>query len=533
MEKYVLALDQGTTSSRAILFDAAGVVRGVAQQEVPQLYPQPGWVEHDPRDLWTTQLDVASRVLSDNHVPSSSIAAIGITNQRETTLLWDRGTGKPVANAIVWQDRRTSAQCAALRAAGLEALFRQRTGLPIDPYFSGTKLQWLLDNVSGVRARAEHGELAFGTVDSYLMWRLSEGAIHATDVSNASRTLLFDIRLAEWDEELLEILGIPRSLLPVVRPSSHVYGETAATIFGAPIPIAGVAGDQQAATFGQACHTPGMVKNTYGTGSFLLMNTGSVPRFSEHGLLTTVAWQLDFPGAAPAEARITGMAGPGSNAVYARSSSTSDGRPGSTALCYGLEGSVFVTGAAVQWLRDELQIIDSSADIEALAASTPDSGGVVFVPAFTGLGTPYWDPYARGAILGLTRGVGRAHIARAALEAVCFHTADVVEAMQADAGLPLRELRVDGGMTANNMLLQMQADTLGVPVVRPTITETTALGAAFLAGLAVGFWRDLPQIAQLWKADRVFEPGLDGARREEMLAGWRRAVARTRDWATD
>ena len=512
MARYILALDQGTTSSRAILFDEAGAVRGVEQQEFEQRYPQPGWVEHAPEDIWTSQVAVVSRLLRTQSVSASEIAAIGITNQRETTVLWERSTGRPVADAIVWQDRRTAARCADLRSAGYEPLFHSRTGLPIDPYFSGTKLEWMLDNIPGLRERAEAGELAFGTVDTFLMWRLSNGAIHATDVSNASRTLLYNIVTGDWDEEILSLFRIPRALLPTVRPSSSYYGETSAELFGAAIPITGVAGDQQAATFGQACHAVGSVKNTYGTGSFLLMNTGAVPRFSSHGLLTTIAWQLEQPCGNTSD-----------DTKFARS------QP----VCYALEGSVFVTGAAVQWLRDELQIIRSSAEIEPLAGSVPHSGGVFFVPAFTGLGTPHWDPYARGTILGLTRGAGRAHLARATLEAVCFQTTDVVQAMETDSGTSLTELRVDGGMTVNNMLMQMQADILGVPVIRPRITETTALGAAYLAGLSIGYWDGLPQIAAQWSADRVFEPAIGKARREEMLNGWRRAVSRARDWATD
>jgi glycerol kinase len=524
MEKYILALDQGTTSSRAMLFDSAGAVRGMEQQEFEQRYPRPGWVEHAPEDIWASQIGVVTRLLRTRGVSVSEVAALGITNQRETTILWERSTGRPVANAIVWQDRRTAGQCAALRAAGHSGFFQERTGLPLDPYFSGTKVAWLLDNVEGLRDRAEAGEIAFGTVDSFLMWRLSDGAIHATDVSNASRTLLYNIVRGEWDADILALLNIPRALLPDVRPSSHIYGETAPALFGRPIPIAGVAGDQQAATFGQACHTPGTVKNTYGTGSFLLMNTGAAPRFSRHGLLTTIAWQLEGRPSEEREAAVRSAA-----AIADKPAAPAGREP----VCYALEGSVFVTGAAVQWLRDELQIIRTSAEIEPLAQSTPDSGGVYFVPAFTGLGAPYWDPYARGAILGLTRGVGRAHLARAALEAACFQTTDVVQSMEADSGIALRELRVDGGMTVNDTLLQMQADILGVPVVRPKVTETTALGAAYLAGLAVGYWRSAGQIAEQWVADRVFEPRSSEAQRAEALAGWHRAVARAREWATD
>ena len=519
-KRYILALDQGTTSSRAILFDAAGMVCGLEQQEFSQIYPAPGWVEHSHEQIWESQINAATRLLRTRCVSPIEIAAIGITNQRETTLVWERTTGRPISNAIVWQDRRTSDRCSELRSQGVEPLVRARTGLPIDPYFSATKLEWILNSDPDVRERAESGELAFGTVDSYLVYRLSDGAVHRTDVSNASRTLLFNIHTGDWDEDLLDIFRIPRAILPEVLPSSAYFGAT--SIFGAPIPITGVAGDQQAAAFGQACHSLGSVKNTYGTGSFLLMNTGSTPHKSSCGLLTTVAWQLGHgvgSSAAPAsepEAR-------GKSPTRQR-----DARP----LCYALEGSVFVTGAAVQWLRDELQIIKSAGEIEALALSAPDSGGIYFVPAFTGLGTPYWDPYARGTILGLTRGVGRAQLARATLEAVCFQTADVVEAMRADSGIPLQELKVDGGMTVNNTLLQMQADILGIPVIRPTVTETTARGAAFLAGLAVGFWTDEQQIVKMWSADRVFEPAIGDDQRIERMQGWRRAVSHALNWAT-
>ncbi len=503
MKRYVLALDQGTTSSRAILFDAAGTVCGVEQQEVPQHYPQPAWVEHAPEDIWTSQAGVVEKLLRTHAIAASAIAALGIANQRETTILWERATGRPVANAIVWQDRRTAPLCEQLRAEGSEPLFRARTGLPLDPYFSGTKIRWLLDATPGLRERAERGEIAFGTVDSFLLWRLTGGKVHATDVSNASRTLLFNLHTRTWDDDLLRLLDIPRALLPEIRPSSHLYGETEPSLFGAAIPIAGLAGDQQAATFGQACHSPGMAKNTYGTGCFLLMHTGTQPQMSQHGLLTTVGWELEADGATQ--------------------------RPPMT---YALEGSVFVAGAAVQWLRDELQIIRQASEIEALAASVPDSGGVVFVPAFVGLGAPYWDPGARGALSGLTRGTGRAHIARATLEAVCHQTYDVLEAMRADSGLAIRELRVDGGMTANDALLQMQADLLGATVIRPAVTETTALGAAYLAGLAVGFWQDTAQIAAQWRADAIFTPTISADRREFLRAQWRRAVARVRTEST-
>ncbi|MCS6775761.1 MAG: glycerol kinase GlpK [Chloroherpetonaceae bacterium] len=491
----ILALDQGTTSSRAILFDVTGAVRGIEQQEFPQHYPQAGWVEHDPEDLWFSQLNVAARVLHAAGVRPQEVRAIGIANQRETVVLWERATGRPVAPAIVWQDRRTTTLCEELRAQGLEPLFRERTGLPLDPYFSAPKVRWLLDHVPGLRARAERGEIAFGTVDTFLLWRLTGGAVHATDVSNAARTLLFDLHRRAWSEELIALMQIPPAMLPAVRPSSTLYGETVSDLFGAPIPIGSLVGDQQAATFGQACHAPGMVKNTYGTGCFLLMNTGARPQRSRHGLLTTVGWQVQ------------------------------------DAVTYALEGSVFVAGAAVQWLRDELQVIRTAAEIEALAASVPDSAGVYFVPAFAGLGAPYWDPCARGTVLGLTRGAGRAHLARAVLEAVCFQTGDVLDAMQADYGQPLTALRVDGGMTVNNTLLQMQADLLGIPVTRPAITETTALGAAYLAGLAVGLWQDVEQIGAQWQVDRVFTPQISGDERLSRRDAWHRAVERARNWS--
>lgn len=494
MASYILALDQGTTSSRAILFDSAGRVCGSEQAEYPQIYPQPGWVEHNPEAIWESQLGVAQRLLQNKQVSANEIAAIGITNQRETTILWDKRTGESVGNAIVWQDRRTSPLCEQLTTQGYANLFRNKTGLPLDPYFSGTKICWMLNNMAGLRERAERGEIAFGTVDSFLLWRLTGGRVHATDVSNASRTLLFNIHTLDWDDELLAILKIPRSLFPEVKPNSDHFGDTNVSLFGSAIPIGGMAGDQQAATFGQACHLPGMAKNTYGTGSFLLLNTGAEARTSANGLLTTVAWQL------------------GNTTTYA------------------LEGSVFITGAAVQWLRDELQITSSAHEIEALAASVPDNGGVYFVPAFVGLGTPYWDAHARGAILGLTRGTSRAHIARATLEAVCYQSRDVLDAMQADSAQPLTELRVDGGMTRNNLLLQLQADILGIPVVRPAVTETTALGAGYLAGLAVGFWKDTDEIGAQWSAERVFEPTTTADERDARMRGWHRAVERARNW---
>ncbi len=494
---FLLALDQGTTSSRAIVFDREGAAVAAAQKEFRQIFPAPGWVEHDPVEIWQSQLQVAREVLARAGLEAAQLAALGITNQRETTVVWERAGGRPLCNAIVWQDRRTAGLCDSLKSRGLEGLFRARTGLVLDPYFSGTKLAWVLDNVPGARARAQAGELAFGTVDAWLAWNLTGGRLHATDVSNASRTLLFDIHRNAWDGELLDILGIPASLLPEVRPSSHRYGETEAALLGAAVPIGGIAGDQQAALFGQACHRPGMAKNTYGTGCFLLMQTGEVPRPSASGLLTTAAAQL---AGAPR---------------------------------YALEGSVFVGGAVVQWLRDGLGIIRQSAEVEALAASVPDSGGVVFVPAFTGLGSPYWDPYARGGLLGLTRGSGAAHIARAALESIAYQSADLLAAMQADAGCALEELRVDGGATANDLLLQFQADLLGVPVLRPRVQETTALGAAYLAGLAVGVWQDIDDLSAHWQVDRRFEPAMSRDRAGDLMNKWRRAVERVRDWERD
>ncbi|HEV7515876.1 MAG TPA: glycerol kinase GlpK [Thermoanaerobaculia bacterium] len=495
---YVLALDQGTTSSRALVFDAAGRVAALAQREFRQSFPRPGWVEHDPEEIWESQLAVARLALAQLPPGATEgiaeIAAIGLTNQRETTLVWERPTGKPIFPAIVWQDRRTAGRCAELKARGLEPLVRSRTGLVLDPYFSGTKLGWILDEVPDARARAEAGELAFGTVDSWLLWKLTGGAVHATDPSNASRTLLFDLARGDWDDELLGLFSVPRAMLPAIVPSSGVIGETAPGLFGRPIPIAGVAGDQQAALFGQVCVRPGMAKCTYGTGSFLLLNTGPRPTPSAHGLLTTAAWRIG-------------------------------GRTD-----YALEGSVFIAGALVQWLRDGLGVIRSAAEVEALAASVPDAGGVVLVPAFAGLGAPHWDPRARGTILGLTRGTTAAHLARAALEAIAFQAVEVLRAMEADAGVALGELRVDGGAAANDLLLQIQADLLGVPVVRPRMLETTALGAAYLAGLAVGVWPDTEEIAAHAAVDRVFEPAMPRARAEARLARWLQAVERSKDW---
>ncbi len=495
--RYVLALDQGTTSSRAIIFDDKGRIRGVGQKEFRQFFPQGGWVEHDAGEIWSTQVGVAQEALANAGIRAGEVAAIGITNQRETVVVWDRRTGKPVHHAIVWQDRRTAAACDALREAGHEALVRERTGLLIDPYFSGTKLRWLLDNVEGVREGAEAGELAFGTVDSWLVYNLSGGELHLTDATNACRTLLYNIHTGTWDDDLLELLTIPRAMLPEIRSSSEVYGETAEGLFGSRIPLSGIAGDQQAATFGQACLDKGMVKNTYGTGCFMLLNTGPEPVPSEHKLLTTVAWRRD-------------------------------GR-----TTYALEGGVFVAGAVVQWLRDGLGIIRHSGEVEQLAMSAPDNGGVYFVPAFTGLGAPHWDAYARGTLVGLTRGSTAGHIARAALEAIAYQVADLLSAMCQDAGLEIPELRVDGGASANDLLMQFQADILGVPVVRPKVTETTALGAAYLAGLAVGYWNDEGEITQNWEEDRRFEPNMDAGERERLLGRWRRAVERAKDWERD
>ncbi len=491
---YVLALDQGTTSSRAIVFDEHARMLGTAQAEFRQLYPQPGWVEHEPEEIWRTQLDCARGALERAGVQAADLAAIGITNQRETALIWDRATGKPVHNAIVWQDRRTAGQCERLKQAGHEALVRARTGLVIDPYFSGTKIAWLLENVPGARDRAAAGDLAFGTVDTWLMWKLSGGALHVTDVSNASRTMLYDIAVSAWDEELLALLGVPRAVLPDVHPSSGIFGETDAELLGARVPIAGVAGDQQAALFGQGCHASGMAKNTYGTGCFMLLHCGGERIASTHGLVTTRAAEVDAPE-------------------------------------FALEGSVFVAGAVVQWLRDGLRMIKSSVDVEALAGSVPDAGGVFFVPAFVGLGAPHWDPHARGAIIGLTRGTTEAHIARAALESIAFQSAEVLLAMQQDAGMQLTELRVDGGAAANDLLMQFQADLLGVPVVRPRVLETTALGAAYLAGIATGVWRDRSEIAAQWHAERRFTPTMSRDEAGSRVTQWRRAVERTRDWA--
>ena len=496
MARYVLALDQGTSSSRAVLVDDEGVLVASEQREFPQIYPQAGWVEHDPEAIWSSQLEAAQAVLANTGVKPADVAAIGITNQRETTIIWDRATAQPIANAIVWQCRRTAGQCDHLRQQGLGPFIRERTGLVIDAYFSATKARWLLDHVPDAQRRAEAGELAFGTVDSWLLFRLTGGRLHATDATNASRTMLFNLREGRWDDELLEQFGIPAAMLPDVIDSSGVAGESDASLLGAAIPIAGVAGDQQAALFGQACFRPGEAKNTYGTGSFLLMHTGTTPPKTDT-LLATVASRLD-------------------------------GR-----LQYAIEGSIFVTGAAVQWLRDGLQIIERAADVEALAASVETSDGVYLVPAFVGLGAPHWDPHARGAILGLTRGSTKAHIARATLESIAFQTREVLEAMEKESGLELRELRVDGGASRNELLMQLQADLLGRPVVRSAVAETTALGAAYLAGLGVGVWSGTDDVAGRWRADKTFEPTLSADRGDELYAGWQRAVERTKRWAVD
>jgi glycerol kinase len=496
MTQYILALDQGTTSSRSILFDRAGQIVSEAQQEFAQLYPQPGWVEHDPEAIFATQLDTARQALHRAGAGADQVAAIGITNQRETTMVWDRATGQPLHNAIVWQCRRTASMCDQLRADDWADPIQEKTGLVVDAYFSATKLAWLLDHVPGLREKALKGEALFGTIDSFLIWRLSGGRLHVTDVSNASRTMLFNIHSLDWDQEILDRLDIPRVMLPQVRPCSQVFGSTTANLFGQEIPIAGSAGDQQAALFGQTCFSPGQGKNTYGTGCFLLLNTGTQAVTSDRGLLTTIAWQLGK------DQEVT----------------------------YALEGSVFVAGAAIQWLRDGLGIISHAAETERLAGEVDDTGGVYFVPAFVGLGTPYWDAYARGTIVGLTRGTDRRHLARAALEALCYQSRDVLEAMIADSGIDLEALRVDGGAAANNLLMQLQADLQGVPVQRPAITETTALGAAYLAGLAVGFWSGLEEIAAQWKMDAEFIPAMSAERREVLYAGWQRAVKRAQHW---
>ncbi|HAV63987.1 MAG TPA: glycerol kinase [Verrucomicrobiales bacterium] len=490
--KYILALDQGTTSSRAILFNRQGTIIASAQREFRQIFSRPGWVEHDAREIWATQLSVASQAVQKAGLTGGDLAAIGITNQRETVVVWDRDTGKPIHNAIVWQDRRTASACDRLKARKLAPMIRKKTGLIIDAYFSASKLQWILKNVSQAAKQAKAGRLAFGTIDSWLVWNLTGGRRHITDVSNAARTMLFNIHTEEWDAELLKLFGVPRSMLPEVCSSSEAYGET--TLLGASVPIAGIAGDQQAALFGQACTRSGLVKNTYGTGCFMVMHTGNRPIVSKNNLLTTIAWRI------------------GNRTEYA------------------LEGSIFIAGAVVQWLRDGLGIIQSSGEVESLAAQEPDSGGVYLVPAFAGLGAPHWDQYARGLLIGLTRGTNRSHLARAALEGIAYQVADVVHAMERDAKVRLKELRVDGGACANNLLMQFQADLLGVPVVRPRVAETTALGAAYLAGLAVGYWKDKQEIADQWQVDYRFQPATKARQRKQLMHGWGRALQRAGKW---
>ncbi|MDX1638170.1 MAG: glycerol kinase GlpK [Balneolaceae bacterium] len=493
-EKYILSFDQGTTSSRAILFNRKGRIVAIAQKEFEQHFPRPGWVEHDPQEIWSSQISVAAEVLSKAGVKPREVAAIGITNQRETTVVWDKHTGEPVYNAIVWQDRRTASITDRLEEEGLAELFKKKTGLVLDPYFSGTKIKWILDNVEGARKKAEKGDLLFGTIDTWLIWNLTGGRTHITDVTNASRTLIFNIHELEWDDELLEILDIPENMLPEVASSSEVYAETSEDIFATKIPIAGIAGDQQAALFGQICTQKGMAKNTYGTGCFMLMNTGSNPIASENNLLTTIAWEQNGQ------------------------------------VEYALEGSVFIGGAVVQWLRDGLRVIDSSSEVEALASRVESTDGVYLVPAFSGLGAPHWDPHARGTMAGITRGTTSAHIARAALEAIAFQSTDLLKAMESDSGISLRELRVDGGASVNNLLMQFQADLLRVPVIRPDVSETTALGAAYLAGLAVGFWEDQDEISTQWSIAKSYEPVMDQSKVEEKYAGWHQAVERAKGW---
>jgi len=494
MKSAILSLDQGTTSSRAIVFDQAGAIRAVAQQEFKQVYPQAGWVEHDPREIWQTQLATAREALAKAGLNAADIAAIGITNQRETTVVWDRKTGAPIHNAIVWQDRRTAKFCDELKRAGHAELIQHKAGLVTDAYFSGSKLRWILDHVPGARERARRGELAFGTIDTWLLWNLTGGALHVTDPSNASRTMLFNLHTGGWDDELLRVLGVPREVLPQVRSSSEIYGETARGVFDEPIRLGGIAGDQQAALFGQNCFSRGLAKNTYGTGCFMLMNIGPKPAPSKHQLITTVAWQVN----------------------------------GQTD--FALEGSVFIGGAVVQWLRDGLGLVKSSAEIEALAATVPDCGGVYLVPAFAGLGAPHWDQYARGTITGLTRGTTAGHLARAALEGIAFQVADILDVMKQDSGIAMNEMRVDGGACVNNLLMQFQADILQVPVVRPKVIETTALGAAYLAGLAAGFWKDRDEVHRAWQAERTFEPQMSADDAAHRRRRWAEALRRARDW---
>lgn len=495
MSKYVMALDSGTTSNRCILFNEKGEMCSVAQKEFTQYFPKPGWVEHDADEIWSTQLEVAQAAMAKIGVTSADIAAIGITNQRETTIVWDKNTGEPIYHAIVWQCRRTSEYCDSLKEKGLTDSFREKTGLVIDAYFSGTKLRWILENVPGARARAEKGELLFGTVETWLIWKLTRGKVHVTDYSNASRTMLFNIQTLQWDDSILAELNIPKSMLPEAKPSSCIYGESDPSFFGGPIPISGAAGDQQAALFGQTCFTAGEAKNTYGTGCFMLMNTGEVPVYSKNGLVTTIAWGLDGK------------------------------------VNYALEGSIFVAGAAIQWLRDEMKLIDSSPDSEYMAKKVVDTNGCYVVPAFTGLGAPHWDQYARGTIVGLTRGVNKYHIIRATLDSLCYQTNDVLKAMEADSGIKLTALKVDGGASANNYLMQTQADIIDAPVKRPKCVETTAMGAAYLAGLAVGYWAGKEDVKQNWAIDRTFDPAIDDAARKERITGWNKAVRNAYGWA--
>lgn len=497
MEKYILALDQGTTSSRAILFNHSGEIVSVAQKEFRQIYPKAGWVEHDAQEIWSTQAGVAAEAVAAVGGNGLNLAGIGITNQRETTVVWDKSTGKPIYNAIVWQDRRTAAYCDELKSRGLAEKLQQKTGLVVDAYFSGTKVKWILDHVEGARERAKKGELAFGTIDSWLIWNLTRGELHITDVSNASRTLLFNINTMDWDDEILDIMDIPREMLPAVKQSSEVYGHTKTTIFATKVPLAGIAGDQQAALFGQMCTKPGMVKNTYGTGCFMLMNIGDKPVPSKNNLLTTVAWKIN----------------------------------GKTE--YALEGSIFIAGAVVQWLRDGLGVIRESRDVEYFANKVEDSDGVYLVPAFAGLGAPYWNQYARGTMVGITRGTTAAHLARAAQDSIAYQTLDVLGAMKADSGINIAELRVDGGATVNDTLMQFQSDILKVPVIRPKVTETTALGAAYLAGLAVGYWKDVDEIQKQWQEDRTFAPDMDADKVAELTKGWKRAIKAAQAWASE
>jgi len=497
MANYILAFDQGTTSSRAIIFNKKGDIVSVAQKEFTQIFPQPGWVEHDANEIWSTQIGVATEAVLKAGLTIHDIASIGITNQRETAVVWDRNTSQPICNAIVWQDRRTSAYCDELKKDGSSVLIKEKTGLVTDAYFSATKVKWILENIPGAKTKAANGELCFGTIDSWLLWKLTNGKVHATDVTNASRTMFFNIHTMQWDDDLLKLFGIPKSMLPEVRSSSEVYGHTQHLLTAADIPVSGIAGDQQAALFGQMCIQPGMVKNTYGTGCFMLMNTGTKPVTSNNNLLTTVAWQIG-------------------NEVQ-----------------YALEGSVFIAGAVVQWLRDGLKLIQTSGDVEALCLKADDNGGVYMVPAFTGLGAPYWNQHARGIVVGLTRGTNDAQLARAAIESIAYQTMDVLKAMEADAGLAIKEVRVDGGATVNNYLMQFQADILNTNVIRPQITETTALGAAYLSGLAVGFWNDIKEVEAYWQKERAFEPKMDGGVRADYQKNWKRAIKAAQAWTEE